>query len=195
MTSRDHFNCDSCGYEWRTRKDVGEPSVCPHCKSNDIANESAKYRENQEEIRRAEEKREKFELDYYNKNLLKLKENNRFVYILVSTRWTLLIIGIVATLITIGWLLIVLSIIGFFKNNSLKSNLKSNKIVPNSEKVARIGINKESRGTYFIDEQGNVAKKLGRSGQQVVAVFGIKKEKGYDYFLDDDGDIARKRLY
>jgi predicted Zn-ribbon and HTH transcriptional regulator len=44
MVSGDHFMCDSCNYEWRTRKDVGEPSVCPHCKNTCINNESESER-------------------------------------------------------------------------------------------------------------------------------------------------------
>ena len=37
MVSGDHYICTECKYEWRTRKDVGIPSICPHCKGHSIS--------------------------------------------------------------------------------------------------------------------------------------------------------------
>ena len=40
MSSGDLFEC-SCGYNWRTRKDVGKPATCPKCKSKNIREDPA----------------------------------------------------------------------------------------------------------------------------------------------------------
>jgi len=40
MASGDHYLCNSCKYEWRTRKDVGKPGFCPKCKWDKIVNVS-----------------------------------------------------------------------------------------------------------------------------------------------------------
>ena len=36
MASGDHYICKDCKYEWRTRKDVGSPSICPKCRKEMI---------------------------------------------------------------------------------------------------------------------------------------------------------------
>ncbi|MBI2133872.1 hypothetical protein HYU11_04275 [Candidatus Woesearchaeota archaeon] len=71
-----------------------------------------------------------------------------------------------------------------------------------AEKVAKVGVKKESGYLYFVDKKGNVAKakmvrgggKKGRQKQEVVAKPGVKKEKGYLYFIDGKGDVSRAKM-
>ena len=72
-----------------------------------------------------------------------------------------------------------------------------------SEKVAKVGVEKESGYLYFVDKKGNVGrakmvrggkKKKGKQKQQVVAKVGVKKESGYLYYIDKKGDISRSKM-
>lgn len=67
-----------------------------------------------------------------------------------------------------------------------------------SEKVARLGVKKESGYLYFLDKDGDVGRaKMARgrtdSGKrsEKVARAGVKKEQGYLYFIDKQGDVSR----
>ena len=54
MALGDHYVCDSCHYEWRTKKDVGVPFFCSHCRSEKI--ELAEHRRIRlDELRKKEE--------------------------------------------------------------------------------------------------------------------------------------------
>ena len=37
MVSGDRFECN-CGYRWVSRKEWGEPSICPKCKGHYVNN-------------------------------------------------------------------------------------------------------------------------------------------------------------
>lgn len=115
MVSRDHFICNLCNYEWRTRKDVGEPSVCPNYKGINICNNSKKIRKEKEKIIAEEQEK-------YQQKLSKLNEQFKPIYYLILWKKELLISGIVfLVLITnIGLILIVLSSVGFIIENSLR---------------------------------------------------------------------------
>lgn len=71
-----------------------------------------------------------------------------------------------------------------------------------AEKVAKVGVKKETGYLYFVDKKGNVArarmvrggKKTKKQKQQVVAKSGVKKQKGYLYFIDKRGDISRAKM-
>lgn len=70
-----------------------------------------------------------------------------------------------------------------------------------SEKVAKVGVKKESGYLYFIDKNGDVGRaKMSRGSEkakkspEVIAKVGIKKEPGYLYFLDKDGDISCAKM-
>jgi len=91
MVSGDHFQC-SCGYEWRTRKDVGKPSVCPHCKTTYISNLSEEERQEETRLERIEEKRRKAEQNSYEKELRDLKKKSYLHYFLYRYRVILLLI-------------------------------------------------------------------------------------------------------
>jgi hypothetical protein len=192
MVSGDHYICNSCHYEWRTRKDLGEPSICPHCKSNHINNESEKSREAEAKLWRKEQKRKAQELKDYQRKLSKLEKDSKFMYYLVTWRWILLIVGILTIWINIGWILIIFSVIGFVKNTSLKeSSLKGNN--PGFQIVAKAGVKKAPGYTYFIDANGDISRKMGNSRSEVVAKVGIKKDAGYDYFVDHNGNVSMKK--
>ena len=60
---KDHYICNNCGYEWRTRKDIGKPSICPNCKKHIIKNLS-----NQMKIET--ELEEKYSKDYSKKHVI-----------------------------------------------------------------------------------------------------------------------------
>ena len=70
------------------------------------------------------------------------------------------------------------------------------------EKVAKLGVKRESGYLYYVDKSGNLARApMARSGQktpkkkaEVVAKAGIVREKGFMYFMDADGDIARTKM-
>ena len=70
-----------------------------------------------------------------------------------------------------------------------------------AEKVARVGVRKESGFLYFVDKQGDVSKapmvRGGRGAKgraEKVARVNVKKEPGYLYFVDKDGDIGKAQM-
>lgn len=71
-----------------------------------------------------------------------------------------------------------------------------------AEKVAKVGVDKESGYLYFVDGNGDVSKsEMNREGRKKsdadkdkVAKVGVKKEDGYLYFVDKDGDISRTEM-
>jgi hypothetical protein len=70
------------------------------------------------------------------------------------------------------------------------------------EKVAKVGVKKESGYLYFVDKNGDIGRaKMVRGGSpakkaktEKVAKVGIKKESGYLYFVDKNGDIGRAKM-
>jgi hypothetical protein len=63
-----------------------------------------------------------------------------------------------------------------------------------ADKVQKLGLERDYKQyLYFINKQGNVArKKKGGDGvEEVVAETKLVREKGYLYFIDKDGDLAR----
>jgi hypothetical protein len=63
-----------------------------------------------------------------------------------------------------------------------------------AEKVQKLGLKRDYKQyLYFINKQGNVArkKKGGEGAEEVVAETKLQREKGYLYFIDKDGDLAR----
>lgn len=69
-----------------------------------------------------------------------------------------------------------------------------------AEKVAKVGIQRESGYLYFVDKNGNVSRaKMARGGSkggkpEKVADAGVSKEKGFLYFVDKQGDISRAKM-
>lgn len=71
------------------------------------------------------------------------------------------------------------------------------------EKVAKVGIKKESGYLYFVDKNGDVSRaKMARAGRkrgstgktEKVQKVSVKKESGYLYFIDKAGDISRAKM-
>jgi len=71
------------------------------------------------------------------------------------------------------------------------------------QKVQKVGVKREKGWLYYIDKQGNVARKrMARGGAkkqslgkaEVVAKVGLKREKGYLYFIDKQGDISKAKM-
>jgi hypothetical protein len=63
-----------------------------------------------------------------------------------------------------------------------------------ADKVQKLGLERDYKQyLYFINKQGNVArkKKGGGGDEEVVAETRLVREKGYLYFIDKDGDLAR----
>lgn len=70
-----------------------------------------------------------------------------------------------------------------------------------AEKVAKVGLQKESGFLYFIDKNGDIGRaKMSRGSEkakktsEIIKKVGIKKEPGYLYFLDKDGDISCAKM-
>ena len=71
-----------------------------------------------------------------------------------------------------------------------------------AEKVAKVGVKKESGYLYFVDKKGNISRakmarggrKKGSTGVEKVADANVKKESGYLYFVDKQGDISRAKM-
>ena len=70
-----------------------------------------------------------------------------------------------------------------------------------AQKVAKVGVKRESGYLYFLDKKGNVArakmargKKKGKSKVQVVAKVGVEKKSGYLYFIDKQGDVSMAKM-
>ncbi|MBT3298250.1 hypothetical protein HN385_04950 [archaeon] len=109
MVSGDHFKC-ACDYEWRTRKDIGEPSICPRCKSTYITNvdqirRNRKIKEKIKEQKRKKLKEEAEEKEFQEKRkkelerekrieklINKLKKGHKFKYFLIKYRFYFLIL-------------------------------------------------------------------------------------------------------
>ena len=70
MVSGDHYVCNSCYYEWRTRKDVGEPYQCVKCRALNIEEEGARRRRlaREAEARKEREKERQKKLSLERKN-------------------------------------------------------------------------------------------------------------------------------
>ncbi|MDD5224617.1 MAG: hypothetical protein PHE84_11555 [bacterium] len=71
------------------------------------------------------------------------------------------------------------------------------------EKVTKVGVKREKGWLYYIDKQGNVARKrMARGGAkkqnlgkaEVISKTGIKREKSWLYFIDKQGDISRAKM-
>jgi len=71
-----------------------------------------------------------------------------------------------------------------------------------AEKVAKVGVKKESGYLYFVDKNGDVSRAMmargggskGKSKPEKVAKAGVKKESGYLYFVDKHGDVSRAQM-
>ena len=72
-----------------------------------------------------------------------------------------------------------------------------------AEKVAKVGVKKESGYLYFVDKHGDVSRAMmarggGKSGKKAkpekVAKAGVQKESGYLYFVDKHGDVSRAKM-
>ena len=71
-----------------------------------------------------------------------------------------------------------------------------------AEKVATVGVRKESGWLYYVDKNGDVSRammsrggrKKGRTKSEKVAKVGVKKESGYLYFVDKKGDVSRAKM-
>jgi len=71
-----------------------------------------------------------------------------------------------------------------------------------AEKVAKVGIKKESGYLYFIDKAGDISRvemarggrKKGRKKKEKVEKVGVKKVSGYLYFIDKKGDVSRAKM-
>lgn len=72
-----------------------------------------------------------------------------------------------------------------------------------AQKVAKVGVKKESGYLYFVDKQGDVSRaKMARGGVKTgkkakpekVAKAGVQKESGFLYFVDKQGDISRAKM-
>lgn len=69
-----------------------------------------------------------------------------------------------------------------------------------AEKVAKVGVKRETGFLYYIDKQGDISRAvMARGGKKggkpkKVAKVGVKKEKGFLYFLDKKGDVSRAMM-
>ena len=71
-----------------------------------------------------------------------------------------------------------------------------------AEKVAKVGVKKESGWLYFVDKSGDISRakmarggrKKGSTGTEKVAKAGVKKESGWLYFVDKSGDVSRAKM-
>ena len=71
-----------------------------------------------------------------------------------------------------------------------------------AEKVAKVGVKKESGYLYFVDKHGDVSRaqmargggQKGKAKAEKVAKAGVKKESGYLYFVDKHGDVSRAKM-
>ncbi len=70
------------------------------------------------------------------------------------------------------------------------------------EKVARVGVDKESGWLYYVDKQGDISRsKMARGGgdpgeteREKVARVGVDKEEGWLYYVDQNGDVSRSKM-
>ena len=69
-----------------------------------------------------------------------------------------------------------------------------------AERVAKVGVKKQSGYLYFVDKHGDVSRaKMARGAkkggkQEKVAKVGVKKQSGYLYFVDKHGDVSRAKM-
>ena len=71
-----------------------------------------------------------------------------------------------------------------------------------AEKVAKVGVRKQSGYLYFVDKNGNVSRaKMSRGGRkkgkakvEMVAKAGVRKKSGYLYFIDKQGDVSMAKM-
>ncbi len=70
-----------------------------------------------------------------------------------------------------------------------------------AEKVAKVGVKKESGYLYFIDKDGDISRvsmargrKAASKKKEKVAKVGVRKEDGYLYFVDKNGDVSRAKM-
>jgi len=69
-----------------------------------------------------------------------------------------------------------------------------------TQKVAKVGIKKESGYLYFVDKKGDIsAAKMARGNKKggkpkKVAKVGITKKSGFLYFIDKKGDISSAKM-
>ena len=69
-----------------------------------------------------------------------------------------------------------------------------------AQKVAKVGVKKESGYLYFVDKNGDISRaKMARGGKkggkpQRVEKVGVSKESGYLYFVDKNGDVSRAKM-
>lgn len=197
MVLKDHFVCESCDYEWRTKKDIGEPAICPRCKKENIINKSLKIRKVEERLekeRSSLEESEKELNEIANCELKKFYNSHQFFYRWVQIRWFLIVFGILIAFLWKPFLGAILIIIGFggvvaLENIKKKLGLKR-KVISHIEKVAKVGIVK-SKGKYFVDDRGDIIGEYNGLTKRVAKV-GLKRQEGYVYFVDDEGDISRR---
>ena len=72
------------------------------------------------------------------------------------------------------------------------------------QKIAKLGIKRESGWLYYMDKDGDVSRaKMARGSAgkgakkpkpEKVAKAGVKREAGWMYFLDGAGDLARTKM-
>ena len=72
-----------------------------------------------------------------------------------------------------------------------------------SEKVAKLGLSKQSGFLYFLDKDGDVSRTVMSRGRgsgvskvkpEKVERSGVKKEPGFLYFIDKDGDVSKAKM-
>ncbi|MBI2651018.1 hypothetical protein HYX01_00955 [Candidatus Woesearchaeota archaeon] len=70
-----------------------------------------------------------------------------------------------------------------------------------AQKIAKVGVKRESGYLYFLDKKGNVArakmargKKKAKGKIEVVAKVGVEKKPGFLYFVDKQGDVSMAKM-
>lgn len=197
MALRDQFVCEYCDYEWRTKKDVGEPAICPRCKKEKIINRSLNTRRLEEKLekeRRSLENSEKELKEIAERELKKFYKSHQSIHRWVQTRWIFVTLGAIIIFLgkpLLGTICIILGFGGIVTLENVKEKLGLKKrVIPSIEKVAKVGIIK-GKGKYFINEGGEIIKEYNGLTERIAKV-GIKKQEGYVYFVDNEGDISRR---
>jgi hypothetical protein len=196
MVSGDHFQCDHCDYEWRTKKDVGEPSMCPHCKNRYISNLSRierekerirwerirrekAYRErkrklkeeNERKIREKEEAQRKKE---YEEKLIRLKKSNKWLYYLYKWRW---VISIVIILFLLEVMLITCTLQYDQTENvitpSVINNLSTEYDLPN-ETISLS--NKSNKNVQTVNVSSKIISSLNKSNKDIIKNVSVPNE-------------------
>ena len=121
------YICQSCSYKWTSRKRWGEPSVCPHCRSNSILTA-----ESHKEKIAWRLKKNKFEEDQRKKGLeecwevwIPREEFNKifWYYAVIVLGWILLIIFLFAKF-SVAIIIAVLLILSHVKKNQFKQEIR-----------------------------------------------------------------------